>query len=121
MQGYATALAHHDWSTARMLKINLGMSDDALQSGYGALRESTVVITGEGVGDEGSMPITGAYLAWEVVKGAQQTSIYCTRWVVNVAEGQILTEASTGPSHAGVVNGWADPKAELSTVVAACP
>ena len=121
VQSYATALAHHDWQAARAVKANLGMSDDALQKGYGALRESTIVITGEGVGNEGSMPITGAYVAWEVVNGAQQTSIYCTRWDVNIAEGQILTEASNGPSQSGVTNGWADPKAELPAVVAACP
>jgi hypothetical protein len=107
VQRLATALAHHDWSAARAAMPSLDQTDAQLESGYGALHESTVIVTS--VFDDGYQ-VSGAYLAWEqLADGTKQTSVYCSIWSVDPTNDTVATAQGTGVSHSGMWSGWKNP------------
>jgi hypothetical protein len=121
VQSLATALASHNWDQARSIYSGLSESDDQLQSEYGGLNQSTVVVTGDGANNpDGTVNLTGAYVAWETVNGNQQTSIYCISWDVDPGNRQVLSQSSDGPTLADYQSGWEDPQSMESAVLNQC-
>jgi len=121
VQSLAAALASHNWTLARSIFSGLSQSDDQLQSDYGGLDQSTVVVTGDGPDNpDGTVNLTGAYVAWETVNGNQQTSIYCISWDVNPGSRQVLSQSSDGPSLEDYQSGWAVPQSLESAVLDRC-
>lgn len=107
VQRLATALAHHDWNAARATMPTLDQTDAQLESGYAALRESTVIVTS--IFDD-AYEVSGAYLAWEQLSdGARQTSVYCSTWSVDGSNGTVASAQSTGISSQAMWSGWKSP------------
>jgi len=119
-QSLATALANHDWDAARSLFSGLSQSDSTLQSEYGGLNQSTVVVTDESDNGDGSVNLNGAYVAWETVNGSQQTSVYCIDWDINPTAQQVLTQSSDGSSQEAYAPGWVSPQSLESVVQGRC-
>ena len=120
VQSLATALADHDWDQARSIFSGLSQSDEQLQSEYGGLNESTVVVTGEIDGGNDTVDLTGAYVAWETVKGNQQTSIYCITWAVDPGDHEVINQSSAGSNNEDYQSGWVDPQSLESAVTGVC-
>ena len=107
IQSLASALASQDWGTARALYQTLSSSDSTLQSEYGALQHSTVVIT-QAFAPANPEILHGAYVAWEAVP-AQQTSIYCVAWSVDTTQNVVVQAQSVGNPIAPYQSGWVSP------------
>jgi hypothetical protein len=120
VQSLATALAEHNWDQARSIFPSLPESDAQLQTDYGGLNKSTVVVKGTADNGDGTVSLTGAYVAWETVNGSQQTSIYCIGWDVNPGSGQVNSQSSIGSSVEDYQAGWADPQSLESVVTTKC-
>jgi len=119
-QSLATALANHNWDAARSFFSGLSQSDSALQSEYGGLNLSTVVVTGESDNGDGTVNLNGAYVAWETVNGNQQTSVYCIDWDINPTAQQVLTQSSDGSSQEDYEPGWVSPQSLERVVQGQC-
>jgi hypothetical protein len=119
-QSLASALASHNWVQARSIFSGLTQSDDQLQSEYGGLDQSTVVVTSESHNGDGTVDLTGAYVAWETANGNQQTSVYCISWDVNPGSQQVVSQSADGPSLEDYQSGWADPQSMESVVTSQC-
>lgn len=118
IQQLATALAHHDWNGARAAMPSLNQTDAQLQAGYGALHESTVIVTSE---FDDAYEVDGAYLAWEQLSsGAKQTSVYCVHWEVDSTSQQVASQESTGTAHTAEWTGWVDPATVAAQVQSLC-
>jgi hypothetical protein len=107
IQSLASALASQNWDSARNIYQNLSSSDSTLQSQYGALQHSTVVIT---QADAPANPevLHGAYVAWEAVP-EQRTSIYCVSWSVDTTQNVVVQSQSVGNPIAPYQSGWVSP------------
>ena len=120
IQALASALASQNWDSARNIYQNLSSSDSTLQSEYGALQHSTVVIT---QADAPASPevLHGAYVAWEAVP-EQRTSIYCVVWNVDTTQNVVVQAQSVGNPIAPYQSGWVSPNdpALLQTVQQQC-
>jgi hypothetical protein len=118
VQSLASALASQQWDQARSIFPLLG-SDSELASAYGALNQSTVVVTSES-GNGTSVTLTGAYVAWETVNGDARTSIYCIQWDVNPALQQVVNQVAVDSNTVGYQNQWVDPSSTVSFVMSQC-
>lgn len=118
VQSLASDLANHDWDQARTI-YDFSESDDQLESDYGALNDSTVVITNES--DDGSaVTLTGAYVAWETVNGSQRTSIYCVSWQVETDSEQVESLSNVDSPLIGYASAWVDPSTLENVVTGQC-
>jgi S1-C subfamily serine protease len=118
VQLLASALAAHQWDQARSIYPLLG-PDSQLAADYGALNASTVVITNES-GSASSVNLTGAYVAWEIVNGNRQTSVYCIDWQVDPALKQVENQSAIASNLVGYQSQWVDPSALVPVVETQC-
>lgn len=116
VQDLATALAHGDWSRARAIRPGLSGDDAALESGYAALNESTVIVSYAAPDSTG---VDGAYLAWETTDSGEQTSIYCRHWTLTNA-GTTVTDEVGGTSMQAHWPRWVDPSEVTDEVIGLC-
>ena len=73
-QRWASALAAHDWTTARSIEPAIGAtSDDTLQSGFGGLKDDAVVFVA--TRDAGAVMV--ASVAHENVGAGPRTNVFC--------------------------------------------
>lgn len=117
VQRFANDLVAHDWSAARAIEAGLP-SDSVLAGGYAGLDASTVVVTGEGRAGS-DVVLSGGYVAWEGV-GGPRTSIYCTRWTVDVQAGRILSARAIDSDLIDYTSGWDSPASLRGVVNGQC-
>jgi hypothetical protein len=121
-QSLASALASHNWEQTRSIFPSISEKSDAqLQADYGGLNDSTVVVTHETPNSDGTVNLTGGYIAWETVHDSQQTSVYCIGWHIDPAAQTVLGQATIGAgSLTDVDSGWAAPSSLVSDVSSQC-
>lgn len=117
VQRFADDLVQHDWSAARAIEPDIP-SDSVLAAGYAGLDASTVVVTGEGRSG-GDVVLSGGYVAWEDV-GGPRTSIYCTRWTIDVPVGRILSAGSIDSDLIDYTSVWVSPTRLRGVVSGQC-
>ena len=117
VQRFADDLVQHSWSAARAIEPGLP-SDAVLSAGYAGLDASTVVVTRE-AGNRTDVVLSGAYVAWEDV-GGPRTSIYCTRWTVNLPTTRILGATAIGSDLVDYASGWVSASSLTRVVAGQC-
>lgn len=86
VQTLATALADHDWPSARANPAFANTTDQVFAKGYGGLYSSIAVFVRSAPAGGSDVNVRVGFVAWEDVGSGQRTNVYCATWTIDVGQ-----------------------------------
>jgi hypothetical protein len=118
-QELASALAQHDWTTARILEAERrALTDDGFQIAYGTLEHSTAVLVRWTRAAAGSYNLRLGLVAHDHfpagARGTRRTQVFCVNW--RVAPRMRSVVQTPGPQPFMTREGWLAPRTLVGAI-----